>query len=333
LPTLQGRLKNLILFLRKPLTEVKNATFRQLRVFSEVARQLSFSRAAESLHLTPPAVTMQIKELESHVGLPLFDRRGKQVSLTTSGEYMLVYARKILATLKDAEDASARLQRAESGLLTIGFVNTAKYFMMPLLADFMTAHTGIDLKMAIGNRAQLVSMLQNSEVDIAIMGRPPQELQTRAEPFAAHPHVFVAAVNHPLAQQDRLTVEALRPFDFFVREPGSGTRAAMENFFKGTHVEPRLKFQVNSNETIKQAVMAGLGLGFLSLHTLDLELQNRLIALLDVDNAPVVRAWNVVHMQSKLLSPAAESFRYFMLEKGEAYLAHRFGQHWPAARG
>ena len=310
---------------------MKNATFRQLRVFNEVARHLSFARAAENLHLTPPAVTMQVKELEGHVGMPLFERRGKQVSLTTTGEYMLVYARKILATVKDAEDAAARLQRAETGVLTIGFVSTAKYFLMRMLADFRTLHPGVDIQISIGNRDQLVSMLQNSEVDIAVMGRPPKELQTRAEPFAAHPHVFVSAVDHPLAQRDHLRVEDLRPYDFIGREKGAGTRAAMEKFFEDTHVTPRMKFELQSNETIKQAVMAGLGLGFLSMHTIGLELEHKLIRMLDVEGAPVVRAWNVVHMQAKMLSPAAESFRYFMLEEAEGFLAQRFGKHWPSA--
>lgn len=310
---------------------MKNATFRQLRVFNEVARHLSFVRAAENLHLTPPAVTMQVKELEGHVGMPLFDRKGKQVSLTTTGEYMLVYARKILATVKDAEDAAARLQRAETGVLTIGFVSTAKYFLMRLLAEFRTLHPGVDIQISIGNRDQLVGMLQNSEVDIAVMGRPPKELQTRAEPFAAHPHVFVSAMDHPLAHRDHLRVEDLRPFDFIVREKGAGTRAAMEKFFEDTHVEPRMKIELHSNEIIKQAVMAGLGLGFLSLHTIGLELEHKLICMLDVEGAPVVRSWNVVHTQSKMLSPAAEAFRYFMLEEAESHLAQRFGMHWPKA--
>jgi LysR family transcriptional regulator, low CO2-responsive transcriptional regulator len=306
---------------------MKNATFRQLRVFNEVARHLSFVRASEQLHLTPPAVTMQVKELEGHVGMALFERKGKQVSLTTAGEYMLVYARKILATLKDAEDAAARLQRAEVGILTIGMVGTAKYFLLQLLAEFRTRHPGVDLRIAMGNRDQLVKMLQNSEVDIAVMGRPPKELQTRAEPFAAHPHVFVAAPDHPLVARGLITAEDLLPYEFIVREKGSGTRAAMERFFSDVKLEPRLNMQLNSNETLKQAVMAGLGLGFLSLHTIGLELSQGLIALLNVEEGPVVRAWNVVHTQSKLLSPAAEAFRYFVLERGEAHLAEQFGAH------
>ena len=190
---------------------MKNATFRQLRVFCEVARQMSFSRAAQALHLTPPAVTMQVKELEGHIGMPLFQRDGRRISLTTSGEYMLVYARRVLATLKEAEDAAARLQRLEIGTLSIGMVSTAEYFLPRLLAEFRREHQGVDVRLAVGNRDQLVRMLQANEVDIAIMGRPPKEMATRAEPFAAQPHVFIAPPDHPLARRGRLPVEALHP--------------------------------------------------------------------------------------------------------------------------
>jgi LysR family transcriptional regulator, low CO2-responsive transcriptional regulator len=306
---------------------MKNATFRQLRVFNEVAKHLSFARAAQALHLTPPAVTMQVKELEGHVGLPLFDRTGRQVALTTAGEYMLVYARKMLATLKDAEDAAARLQRLELGTLTIGMVSTAAYFLPRLLGEFRREHEGIEVKLAVGNREQLVAMLQANEVDIAIMGRPPKELATRAEPFAAHPHVFVAATDHALLRYGHPTVESLRPYGFILREPGSGTRAAMEKFFDKARMEPKVAMELHSNETIKQAVMAGMGLSFLSLHTVGLELDNHMIALLDVEGTPVLRSWNCVHTLSKLLSPAAEAFRYFVLERGERFLADQFGRH------
>jgi len=310
---------------------MKNATFRQLRVFNEVARHLSFTKAAQALHLTPPAVTMQVKELEGHVGMPLFERSRRQVALTTAGEYMLVYARRMLATLKDAEDTAARLQRLEVGTLIIGMVSTAKYFLPRLLAQFRREHEGIDIRLAVGNREQLLKMLQASEVDIAIMGRPPKELATRAEPFAAHPHVFVAPVDHPLTRIGHPSVESLRPYAFIVREEGSGTRAAMEKFLSAARLEPRLSMEMSSNETIKQAVMAGMGLSFLSLHTLGLELDNGLIAIVDVEGTPVVRAWNCVHNLSKLLSPAAEAFRYFVLEHGEAFLAKRYGALLPLA--
>jgi LysR family transcriptional regulator, low CO2-responsive transcriptional regulator len=307
---------------------MKNATFRQLRVFTEVARELSFAKAARTLHLTPPAVTMQVKDLEAQIGLALFERQGRQVSLTTPGEYMLVYARKLLATLKDAEDAAARLKRAEAGMLAIGMVSTAKYFLPRLLAQFRQEHPHVEIRLAEGNREQLVRLLQANEVDIAVMGRPPRELATRAEPFAAHPHVFVAAPDHPLARHEgELDTESLRAQEFILREEGSGTRAALEQFLADARVEPRVAMEMASNETIKQAVIAGMGVSFLSLHTLELELQHGLIALLDVRGAPVLRAWNVVHTQSKVLSPAAEAFRYFMLERGESYLASRFGRY------
>lgn len=307
---------------------MKNATFRQLRVFTEVARQLSFAKAAHALHLTPPAVTMQVKDLEAQIGLALFERSGRQVSLTTPGEYMLVYARKLLAVLKDAEDAAARLKRAEVGTLTIGMVSTAKYFLPRMLAEFRREHEHVEIRLAEGNREKLVRMLQANEVDIAVMGRPPRELATRAEPFAAHPHVFIAAPSHPLATRGTpVDVESLRQQDFILREEGSGTRAALEKFLEDSRVQPRVVMEMSSNETIKQAVIAGMGVSFLSLHTLQLELEKGLLVLLDVEGAPVLRAWNVVHTLSKVLSPAAEAFRYFMLEEGEAYLAKHFTAH------
>ena len=300
---------------------MKNVTFRQIRVFTEVARRLSFVRAAEALHLTPPAVTMQVKELEASLGLPLFDRQGRSVSLTTTGEYFLVYARRLLATLKDAEDAMARFKRVETGVLNIGLVSTAKYFVPRLLARFREEHAGVEARLQVaGNREQLVALLHAGEVDLAIMGRPPKELATRAEPFAAHPLVFVGPPGHPLVAAERVAPEALANYPFIVREQGSGTRKAMEDFLRAQHVAPHITMEMSSNETIKQAVMAGMGLSFLSLHTLGLEMRHGLIDIVDVEGTPIMRTWNLVHLLSKLLSPPAEAFRYFILEQGESYL-------------
>jgi DNA-binding transcriptional LysR family regulator len=301
---------------------MKTVTFRQLRVFTEVARHLSFVRAAEALHLTPPAVTMQVKELESAIELPLFDREGRKVSLTTAGEYFLVYAKRLLTTLKDADDAMARFRKLEQGVLGVGMVSTAKYFVPRLLTRFREEHPGIELKLQVcGNRDQLVGLLQQGEVDLGIMGRPPKELATRAEPFAAHPHVFVAPPGHPISAIGHPPVTAVAQYPLIVREAASGTRALMDRFFADHRVEPRIAMEMPSNETIKQAVIAGMGLSFLSLHTIGLELKCGLIELVHVEDTPIVRTWNVVHMQSKLLSPAAEALRYFFLEHGETYLA------------
>jgi DNA-binding transcriptional LysR family regulator len=298
-----------------------NVTFRQLQVFSEVARQGSMIRAAGTLHLTPPAVSMQVKELESQVGLPLFDRHGRQVSLSTAGEYFLVHARRLLANLQEADNAMARLKRLEHGLLTIGIVSTAKYFVPQLLARFHEEHPGIDVRLrVVGNREQLVALMKAGEVDLSVMGRPPRELATRAETFAAHPLVFVCPPGHALLNSGPLPVGALDGHPFVVREHGSGTRNAMERFFAEHRFEPRITMEMSSNETLKQAVMAGMGLSFLSLHTMGLEIRNGLLQLLDVQGTPVMRMWNIVHLQSRVLSPAAEAFRYFMLERGEAHL-------------
>ena len=301
---------------------MKNVTFRQLRVFTEVAKHLSFVRAAEALHLTPPAVTMQVKELEAATELPLFDRQGRKVALTTSGEYFLVYAKRLLATLKDADDAMARFRKLETGLLTVGMVSTAKYFVPRLLTRFRVEHPGIEVRLQVcQNREQLVTLMGSGEVDLGIMGRPPRELATRSEPFAAHPHVFAAPAGHPLVRAGHPPVSALADHALIVREAASGTRALMDRFFLEHRVEPRIAMEMPSNETIKQAVMAGMGISFLSLHTLGLELRAGEIELVQVEGTPVMRLWNVVHLQSRVLSPAAEAFRYFILEEGEAYLA------------
>ncbi|MDO9072133.1 MAG: LysR substrate-binding domain-containing protein [Rubrivivax sp.] len=298
-----------------------NITFRQLRVFTEVADLGSMARAAETLHLTPPAVSMQIKEVESQVGLPLFDRHGRTVSLSTAGEYFLVHAKRLLAALKEADDAMARLKRIERGLLTIGMVSTAKYFVPHLLARFHEDHPGIDVRLRVlGNREQLVAQMHTGEVDLTIMGRPPREIATRAEAFAPHPLVFVAPPGHPLLATTQAPVTALAPYAFIAREHGSGTRSAMENFFAEHRFAPHISMEMSSNETIKQAVMAGLGLSFLSLHTVGLEVKTGLLRVLDIAGTPVMRTWNVVHLGSKVLSPAAEAFRYYVIEQGAVFL-------------
>lgn len=300
---------------------MRNITLRQLRVFAEVARRLSFARAAEALHLSPPAVSMQVKELEAAVDLPLFDRQGRRVTLTTGGEYLLVYARRMLATLKDAEDAMARLRHVETGLLNIGLVSTAKYFVPRLLARFREEHPAVEVRLQVGaNREQLYALLRGGEVDLAVMGRPPKEMATRAEPFAAHPLVFVAPPGHALLGHGPVPVAELESCPLIVREPGSGTRAVMEQFLREHHVQPRITMEIPSNETIKQAVMAGMGISFLSLHTLGLELRGGLLGIVEVEGTPIVRTWNLVHLLAKVLSPAAEAFRYFLLEQAEPML-------------
>jgi DNA-binding transcriptional LysR family regulator len=303
---------------------MRGVTLQQLRLFASAAKHLSFARAADELHVTQPAVSMQIRGLEDQVGLALFDRASRQVSLTTPGEYFLVYARRMLSTLKDAEDSMARMRGVKSGRLLVGLVTTAEYFLPRLLAQFLNEHPGIDIQLAIGNRKSLVEMLQGNEVELAVMGRPPVELETRAEPFARHPNGIVAASGHRLARLSNVPPKLLSAERFIVREQGSGTRAAMEQFFQDHHIQPPVAMEVGSNEAIKHAVAAGLGISFLSLHTVHPELGQRELVVVNVEGTPVVRNWYVVHTLAKTLSPAAEAFRYFILEEGERFIENLY---------
>ncbi len=299
---------------------VRNATVRQLQIFASVARHLSFSRASKELHVTQPAVSMQVKGLEAHAGLPLLERAGRRVRVTEAGEVVLRCARDVLRALKDAEDALAALRGLRGGRVVIGVVSTAKYFAPKLLALFSRQHPDVELKLAVHNRDTVVQLLAADDVDLALMGTPPGELDTTAVPFARHPLVVIANPAHRLARKRRVPVAELAEEAFLVREPGSGTRAAMERFFASHRIRPAVATEISSNETIKQAVMAGMGLAFLSQHAVGLELAAGEIVLLPVEGLPVMRDWYVVHRREKRLSPAARAFQSFVLEEGSAFL-------------
>ena len=307
---------------------MKRVTFRQLRVFTEVAKHLSFSQAAEQLHLTPPAVTMQVKELEGHVGMPLFERQGRQVQLTMAGEYFLVYAKRLLSTLKDADNVMARFKRVETGVLTIGLLSTAGYFLPALLARFQSEHPGVDVRLDVTrDLTKLMDRLHSNEIDLAVMGRPPKgEYALRSEPFAGHPMVFVCPPGHPLLGVGHPPVDALVHHPLVVRELGSEVRHVLDNYLREHRLAPRIAMEIPSNETIKASVMAGLGIGFISLHAVVAEVRSGQLHLVEFEGTPVIRTWNIVHEASKVLSPAAEAFRYLMLEHGEALIGEQNAQ-------
>jgi len=313
---------------------MKNATLRQLRVFAAVGKHLNFARAAEELALTPPAVSMQIRELEAQVGVPLFDRTSRSVSLTTVGEYVLAHTRRVLAAMRDAEDMVANLRGLKTGVLDVVMVSTAKYFVPRLLAQFRQDHPGVEIRLRVAhNRGEIVRLMREGEVELAIMGRPPSDWSTRAEPFALHPHVLVTAPEHPFTRLELVPAQALAREAFIVREEGSGTRAALQEYIEAHHLSPHVAMEMASNEAIKQAVMAGMGVSLLSLHTIGLELAHGLIATPEAEGLPLMRRWHVVNALARTLSPAAEAFRYFMLERGEAFLAGQFGQAGGSASG
>jgi DNA-binding transcriptional LysR family regulator len=305
---------------------MKNITLRQLKIFEAVARHLSFSRAAEELHLTQPAVSMQVQALEDQAGLPLTEQAGKKVRLTAAGEEVARQARRIAEQLREAGEALAALKGVESGRLKIGVVSTAKYFAPSLLAEFRRRHPGVDIQLTVNNRGAIVRHLAENDIDLAIMGTPPSEFETVAKVFADHPLVFIAAPDHPLAQKRRIEPRQLGEETLLIREPGSGTRGALERFLEQHQVSAGNRMELGSNETIKQAVMAGLGISFISEHTIGLERSVGRLVRLNVADTPVQRQWRLVYRTDKRLMPAATAFVEFMNKEGSRLIWERIGQ-------
>jgi LysR family transcriptional regulator, low CO2-responsive transcriptional regulator len=299
---------------------IQHVSLRQLRVFEAAASNRSFSRAAESLHLTQPGVSMHIKELEASAGLPLFERIGRKLYVTEAGQELLARTREILRALKDAEDTLNGLRGLRRGRINLAVVSTAKYFAPQLLARFGRDFPELEIRLTVNNRSSVIEQLVANDVDLAIMGRSPQSLDTVAEPFAENPHVIIAAPDHPLASQRDILVETVARENFIVREPGSGTRLAMQQYFDEFGLACNVGMEMASNETIKQAVMAGMGISFISRHTLDLELQTQRLVILDVRGTPVIRLWHVAHLVKKRLSPTAVAFKEFVLAHGRDLL-------------
>ena len=311
---------------------MRNVTLRQMRVFTTVARHLSFTRAACELHLTQPAVSQQIKLLEAEVGMPLFEQIGRKVQLAPAGTELLRYAHQTIELLREAGESLAAMRGLKRGVLQLGAVSTAKYFAPSLLSAFTPAYPEVTIKFAVGNREEVIKHLAGNEIDLAIMGRPPRELDTDAEAFARHPLVIIASPSHPLAGKRKIPLRQLAGEQFLIREAGSGTRASMEHVFRERRVPFRVSMEVSSNETIKQAVMAGMGISFLSAHTIGLELAAGKLAILDVAGLPIMRDWYVIHLREKRLSPIAGAFRQFLLERGAGIIHASAGADLPFSR-
>jgi DNA-binding transcriptional LysR family regulator len=303
---------------------MRGATLRQLRAFSAVAHHHSFARAARQLNLTPSAVSLQIKELEQRAGLPLFGRSGRDSCLTAAGEVLLADVNRALSALDDVFNSVDRLHGGETGVVSVGMVSNSKYFMPRFLARFHAAHPGIGIRVCVSNRETLLRQLESSEVDFAVMGQPPDDIDVRSEVLAPQPLGIVAAPEHSLAEAREIPAAALAGCDFIVREPGSGTRAAMDRFFNQAQISPTLVMELPCNESIKQAVIANMGLAFLSLHTAPLELLGRSLVVLDVVGLPMIRRWHLVSLRSRPMSDAADSLRRFISEFGNAFIARQF---------
>jgi DNA-binding transcriptional LysR family regulator len=297
-----------------------NITLRQLRVFSAVARHLSFTRAAEELCLTQPAVSMQVKQLENQLDVPLFEHLGKKIFLTEMGKEVYHYSRSILQQIDELQGVLNSLKGLGKGRLKISVASTANYFIPVLLAGFCQRYPGVTVSLDVTNRETLLTQLAENDVDLVIMGQPPGDMDLGAEPFMENPLVIVAPPEHPLAKEKKISLQRLEQEVFLVREPGSGTRIAMERFFAQHDVRITTGMEVGSNEAIKQSVQAGLGLGLLSRDTVEMELALGRLVILNVAEFPIMRYWYVVHRQGKRLSVVSQTFKDYLIKESPALL-------------
>ncbi|OOZ40333.1 LysR family transcriptional regulator [Solemya pervernicosa gill symbiont] len=294
-----------------------NITFRQLRVFEAVARELSYTRAAESLHMTQPAASMQVKQLEGQVGLPLFEQLGKKIYLTEAGQELLQYSHAIFNHLEELEDVLEGMRGLNRGRLRIAVASTINYFAPRVLAAFNRLYPDVSLNLEVTNREKLMRMLDANEKDLVLMGQPPENLDLEYDPFMENPLVVIAPPSHPLANEKQIPMQRLEEETFVMREKGSGTRLAMERFFQEHQIELHPGLEMTRNEAIKQAVRSGMGLSVVSTRSIELELETKRLVALDVEGFPLMRYWYIVHRKGKRLTPAAQAFRAFLLEEAD----------------
>lgn len=293
------------------------ASFRQLQALVLVAQHESLSRAADALHVTQPAISSQLKMLEECTGTPLTRKHGRGIQMTAAGEVMVGFAERILRLWDEAADEVAALKGVTSGTLRIGAVTTAEHLLPPMLVKFTIERPDVHIKLQVGNRNEIISLLSKHEIDLAIMGTPPREVRTNAARFARHPMAFVASPVHRLMKKKRVSLADVMKENLLVRERGSGTRTAVERLCKDAGQTLHIASELSSNEAIKSMTAAGLGIAFLSVHACALELETGLVGLLPMAENPVVADWHVMHLSDKSIPTVAAAFQDFVIEKGQ----------------
>ena len=288
-------------------------TLHQLKVFETAARHQSFTHAAEELFLSQPTVSIQMKQLSQTVGLPLFEKVGKQLFLTEAGRELLDVCHDIFSRLEQYEMLVSELQGMAKGKLRLATVTTTKYFMPRLLGPFCRQYPGIDIFFEVTNHQRLEERIVANMDDLYILSQPPENLNLQVQPFLANPLIVLAPRDHPLAGKKGLSIQCLNEEPFIVRESGSGTRQAVQELFHKHNVAVKTKLELSSNEAIKQAVAGGLGLSVLSRHTLHPGEEGE-IAILDIEHFPIQRHWYICHCVGKQLSTVATTFLEFLLE-------------------
>jgi LysR family transcriptional regulator, low CO2-responsive transcriptional regulator len=291
---------------------LRHATLHQLRIFHAVAQHNSFARAAEALHLSPPTLSLQVKQLSETIGQPLFEQLGKKIFLTSAGATLAQACADIESRMERLSQDLLALQGVERGSFKLAILTTVKYTVPKLLGGFCAAHPGIEVAMVVGNRETLLQRLANNQDDLYIMGQPPENMDLVSEPFADNPLVLVAPPNHPLAGKKRIAPKRLDGEPFIMREPGSGTRLTTEKFFADNGIALKNRLEVGSNEAIKQTVAGGLGLAVLSATTVVSELALGELVQLDVQGFPLIRRWHVVYPRGKHLSAATLAFKQWL---------------------
>lgn len=290
-------------------------SLRQLQIYEAVARRLSYTRAAEDLHLTQPAVFAQIKQLEESVGLPLLERVGKQLHLTAAGGEVLATSRETVDAMERLEMRLADMQGLKRGRLRIAIVTTAKYLIPRLLGEFCTRYPGIEASLIVSNRETLLARIASNEDDLTILGEPPDGLDVIATPIADNPLVVLARHDHPLANCRSISLAQVAEEPFILREKGSGTRLATERYFAEHGFSLKVRMELGSTEAIRQVIAGGLGISVLSRHTLTLEGDAGLVQSIDVPGFPLMRKWYVAYSSGKHLSAVAKTFLEFLLER------------------
>ena len=299
---------------------MRGVTLRQLRALRAVADTGSVTGAARELFVTAPAISMQIRQFEQIAGLPLLERAGDRFVLTAAGREALRACRAVDAAIDEFETTLETLRGGVAGRVSVGLVSTAKYFAPRMVGAFAKSHPGVKVSMTVGNREEMLQGLRDFSIDIAIMGRPPEDHSCAADPIGDHPHLIVAEPGHRLARRRRIDPALLADETFVVREPGSGTRSLMERFLEQAGVAPTFGLEIDSNETIKQAVMADLGVAFISAHTVAAELADGRLVKLDVRGLPVVRTWYVMRRVDRRLLPAVRAMQEFIVANRADFL-------------
>ena len=303
---------------------MKNLSLRQLRVFDVLAETLNHSAAAERLGITQPAVSMLMRQLEGDAGLPLMVRRGRRMDLTAAGTMLLQHARAILEHARRIEETLASMQTGTHGHLHLGVVPTANYFAPRVLMEFQRQLPGVTFKLSVGRREDILAMLKDHRIDLAIGGHPPAEVDLEAEAFARHPHCIVGAPEHPLAGQRKVSWSDLRGEPFIFRESGSATRLFLEHLLQSQSLQVNVTMELAGNETVKQAVMDGMGISFMSAHAVQVELAARRMVVLDVEGMPRWLDWCLIQRRDSQLSGLAPAFREFVLARGAELTACRY---------